>query len=279
MRSFVIFFLSFFFTIHLQLPLAYSEDTEDTGDEVLPTEQITESHWGVGIGSGWIHDYPGAAQGRTRFLVMPVYKGKYLTIDRQDGVKGNVISEGRFKFSVSFSFLFPTDSEDIPVRVGMPDLDWTLQLGPELLFYIVRKPRYTIFLRLPWRFVASTDFKERFKYQGWDFAPSIRSEISLGEGYGELGTRMELEYVSEQYSDYFYQVDPQYATPTRPAYNATAGFMEYILGVSYTYQDFFPWSFIVSSNVYILGDSANRNSPLHVKTRNYSILGAIIRYF
>ena len=67
---------------------------------------LTESHWGVGVGAGWINDYPGAAQGRERFLVVPTYKGKQFTIDRQEGIKGELLSQSRFKFSLSFSVFF-----------------------------------------------------------------------------------------------------------------------------------------------------------------------------
>ncbi|MBY0385507.1 MipA/OmpV family protein [bacterium] len=254
---------------------------ENDTEKVEETEltEITESHWGIGLATGWINDYPGAAQGRTRYIAVPTYKGKHITIDRQEGVKGDLVSQSRFKFSISFSFLFPTASVDIPVRTGMPDLDWTLQLGPELQIYLFRSRFHTMFIRLPFRFVASTDFSHRFESRDWNLAPSIRNAFQLGNGWGEIGTRLELDYASERFNDYFYQVEPQYATAQRPAYNARRGLMTTTVGINYSYYDLFPFIFFCGANLYFHGDSANSDSPLLVKNRNHSILGGMIWYF
>lgn len=262
-------------------PLAYGSDNskKEKTPASVQVDPDVDSQWGGAVGTGWIHDYPGAAQGRTRFLVMPVFKGKYLTVDRQDGVKSNIINRGNFEFSISFSFLFPTESNDIPIRAGMPDLDWTLQIGPEAVFYITRTQSHTMLLRLPLRFVASTDFSHRFDYQGWVFAPSLRSTIPIGEKYGEITTRLEIEYASEEYNDYFYEVAPQFATPERPAYDGVTGFLESIVGITYSYSDLFPWGFFISGNIYLLGESANKESPLHLRSTNHSVFGAVIYYF
>jgi outer membrane scaffolding protein for murein synthesis (MipA/OmpV family) len=268
----------------LLTPLIYAEPNDSLMDPVLDpnaeqASDVTESHWGIGFGFGWINDYPGAAQGRTRYLAVPTYKGKTITIDRQEGVRGDFISESRVKFSVSFSFLFPTDSRDIPVRSGMPDLDWTLQLGPELQIYIIRNDSHTMFLRLPFRFVASTDFDRRFESREWNFAPSLRNVFNLGKGYGELATRLELDYASEGFNDYFYEVTPQFATAQRPAFNAQQGLMNTTVGINYSYYDMYPWIFFIGGNLYFMGDAKNKGSALLVKNRNASFLAGIIRYF
>ncbi len=265
------------------LAQAEEETAPLTGDPLLvgpPSDAgAPQSHWGLGVGAGWINDYPGAAQGRRRFLAVPTYKGRTITIDRQEGIKGDLIAQSRFKFSVSFSFLFPTKSKDIPVRVGMPDLDWTLQLGPELQIYLIRTPEHTMFVRLPLRFVATTDFSHRFQSREWNFAPSLRNIFHLKKGYGEIATRLELDYASEGYNDLFYQVAAEYATPTRPYFNAQQGLMETTVGVNYSYYDLFPWTFFAGANLYFLGDAKNRESTLLAKTRNASILFGMIRYF
>jgi MipA family protein len=261
----------------LMASTAFAEVEE--APETSPPEDLTESHWGIGVATGWINDYPGAAQGRMRYLAIPTYKGKKFTIDRQEGVRGDLVSESRLKFSISFSFLFPTDSDDIPIRSGMPDLDWTLQLGPELQIYLHRSSFHTMFIRLPFRFVASTDFSHRFESREWNFAPSLRNLFYLGKGLGEIGTRLELDYASESFNDYFFQVDSQYQTPARRAYNAREGLMGTTVGINYSYYDFYPWIFFIGGNLYFHGDSANRDSPLLQKSRNHSILGGIIKYF
>jgi len=265
--------------IPVEIPL--EENAAELGkNDAEETSKIkTEAHWGVAFGTGWIQDYPGANQGRMRYLVMPTYKGKYITIDRQDGVKGELLDENMLKFSVSFMFLFPTRADDMPIRRGMPDLAWTFQLGPEMQLYLIRSYWHTMYVRIPFRFVATTDFRHEFEYRGWNLAPGIRNVFYLGPGLGEITTRLEFEYTSEAYADLFHQVDAKYAIPGRPAYNAQEGLMDYILGVSYSYYDLFPWSFFIGGNVYLMSDAKNRASPLLIRTRNFSVLGGIIYYF
>jgi hypothetical protein len=239
---------------------------------------IINSHWGIAAGTGWIQDYPGAGQGRMRYLVMPTFKGKFLTIDRQDGVKGELIDDNIFKFSMSFSFLFPTSSSKMPVREGMPSLDWVFQLGPELQIYLFRSNWHTMYLRLPVRFIATTDFRHDFQYRQWNFSPSIRNNFLLN-GWGEFMTRLEVDYASEAYNDLFYEVAPQYATAIRPAYDAKRGLLEWIMGFNYSYNESYPWGYSAAANVYFMQNSANRESPLLVKSTNYSILLSMVRYF
>jgi hypothetical protein len=257
----------------------------DPSEETKPkeTKEIkkvdTESHWGVAAGGAWIHDYPGADQGHMHYLVMPTYKGKYVTIDRQDGVKGELVNDNRVKFSMSFIFIFPADSDKVPIRHGMPDLNWTFQLGPEMQVYLMRSFSHTMYFRLPLRFIATTDFRHEFEYRDWNLAPGIRNVFYLGPGWGEITTRLDFDIASESYNDLFYQVDPRYATADRPAYNARGGLMEYIFGVNYSYYDSFPWTFFIGANGYVTSVSVNRDSPLLLKTFNYSIIGGVIRYF
>ena len=114
---------------------------------LLLTPQIgqSKSKWALGLGSGWIQDYPGAAQGRIRFLPFPVYRGSIFRIDRISGVSGDVYNDSRVDFSWNFIFQFPTASEDIPARIGMPDLDWVLSLGPQFKYYIQRGEHHKTF--------------------------------------------------------------------------------------------------------------------------------------
>lgn len=254
-------------------------------DDVAHQEQTKKPEgkdgpfFGVAFGTGWVQDYPGSESGRMRYLAIPTYKSKNLTIDQQDNVKGDLVERDRFQLSMSFIFLFPTQSNKIPIRQGMPDLDWTLQLGPELRIELFHHDFHTMYLRLPVRFVANTDFSSKFDYLDWNFAPSFRNIFDMGDKYGEIVTRLELEYASEGYSDLFYQVDQKYATPFRPAYNAKEGLLEYIVGVNYSYYNLFPWTVFAGANVYILNDARNRTSPLVRQKSNYSIFAGLIRYF
>lgn len=235
--------------------------------------------FGVAFGTGWVQDYPGSESGRMRYLAIPTYKSKSLTIDQQDNVKGDLLERERFQLSMSFIFLFPTDSDKIDIRQGMPDLDWTLQLGPEVRIELFHHAFHTMYLRLPLRFVATTDFSHRFDYLDWNFSPGLRNVFDLGDEYGEFVTRLEVDFASEKYNDMFFEVAPQYATANRPAFDAKEGMLEYIVGVNYSYYNMFPWTVFAGANAYLLHDSENRLSPLVRKKANYSIFAGLIRYF
>lgn len=253
-------------------------DDKATPDQTKRPDSKDGPFFGVTFGAGWTQDYPGSKDGRMRYLAIPAYKSKYFTIDRQDGVKGDLVERETFQFSVSFMFLFPTDSEKIPARFGMPDLGWTLQLGPEFRIELFHNNFHTMYLRLPLRFVANTDFHHRFDYLDYNFAPGFRNIFDFGK-YGEVTTRIEADIAAEKYSDLFYQVDPQFSTASRPAFDAKAGLMQYIAGINYSYYDFFPWTVFAGANVYLASDSKNKKSPLFFKETNFSVLTGFVRYF
>lgn len=256
-----------------ELPTLPPEEPQTT----IPTNN-DGPFWGVALGGGWIQDYPGAAQGRMRYLAIPTYKSKYLTIDRQDGVRGDLLERQRYQLSISFSFMFPTDSADIPARQGMPDLAWSFQMGPELRIELLHNSFHTMYLRLPWRFVVNTDFYSTFQYLDWNFAPGFRNIFNFGK-YGEITTRLEVDFAAESYNDLFYQVDTEYATAQRPYFDAKAGIMEYIVGANYAYYDFFPMTLFMGANAYLVHHSRNIDSPLIFKKTNYSFLGGVVYYF
>lgn len=270
------FFLGLSFATENPLP-----ETPPVIEEPAPSVTPTNNDgpfFGIAFGAGWIQDYPGAGQGRTRYLAIPTYKSRFLTIDRQDGVRGDLVEKNRYQLSISFSFMFPTSSENIPVRQGMPDLSWTFQAGPELRIELLDNTFHTMFLRLPLRFVINTDFYSKFRYLDWNFAPGFRNIFRFGP-YGELTTRLEMDIASEAFQDLLYQVDTEYATAQRPYFDAKGGLMEYIVGANYAYYNFFPWTIFVGANAYFMNNNRNIDSPLIVKKTNYSFLGGVVRYF
>lgn len=253
------------------------DDKATAGQKNRP-ESKDGPFFGVTLGTGWTQDYPASQDGRMRFLAIPAYKSKHFSIDRQDGVKGDLLERERFQFSVSFMFLFPTDTKDMPARAGMPDLGWTLQLGPEVRVELFHNHFHTMYLRLPLRFVANTDFRHHFDYLDYNFAPGFRNVFDLGK-WGELITRLEADIAAEKYNDLFYQVDTQYVTPARPYYDARAGLTQYIAGAQYSYYDFVPWTLFIGANFYWFNDARNRASPLFFREQNYSVFGGVVRYF
>jgi outer membrane protein len=237
-------------------------------------EERPRSKWGLGLAAGWINDYPGAAQGRMRFLPFPVYRGESVRLDRISGVTGDVYNDSRWDFTWNFIFQFPTDSELIPVRQGMPDLDTLLSLGPQLNYTIFRSLSQHFFFRFPLRLNSCTNFSDRMEFCGVVFNPGVR-HMMLFEKWGELTLRAELLANSSEYQQYFYQVDPEFVTPTRSAFHARAGFLGFIYGFFHTYP-FDGWELSTTVNIYDYSLAINRDSPLFLHKTNFAVFLAVV---
>jgi outer membrane scaffolding protein for murein synthesis (MipA/OmpV family) len=186
--------------------------------------------WEAGAGVAVISfpEYRGSDQRRTFVLPVPylVYRGEYLKADR-NSVRGQFLKNDRVELSVSVNGSIPVDSTDNAARKGMPDLDPTLELGPNLLLTILRKADRSleIGVRMPARTVIATDFSHTHNV-GWVFQPQINIDFRdtwLGEGWN-VGFAAGPLYADRRYHNYFYGVAPAFATPQRPAFNAAGGY-------------------------------------------------------
>ncbi|HEX9812647.1 MAG TPA: MipA/OmpV family protein [Burkholderiales bacterium] len=190
---------------------------------------------GLGLGAVAAPDYRGADQGRTYLLPIPyfVYYGKRVSVDRR-GVRGELFGSARASFNVSAS-LGPPSSSTNGARTGMPDLDPTIEIGPSLDIDLDdgadRNPSLT--LRLPLRTVIATDLSH-WHNVGWVFLPNIALHFkNTGPGGAwDLGVSTGPIFANKAYHDYYYTVRPEFATPTRPAFDAGAGYSGASVGVT-----------------------------------------------
>ena len=231
-------------------------------------EEEKGSKWALGFGTGWLNDYPGSAQGRFRFLPFPVVRGTLFRMDRISGVSGDVYNNSKVDFSWNFIFQFPTRSSQIPARRGMPDLHWVLSLGPQLKYFIFYQLKNRLFFRFPVRLNTCTDFSQNTHFCGITFNPGFRSVHKL-DTWGELTFRWEAFFHSVEYHRYFYEVKPQFQTPTRPAYLPQPGFLGFVYGLFHSLP-FEGWSFSSSLNIYDYSAGVNQQSPLFLHTTNYA---------
>lgn len=189
--------------------------------------------WEIGVGGGALRipDYRGAQNAHVYPypFAIPFYRGKYLRSDEQ-GVRGELFMSSRVKFDFSVDGNVPVKSGDVKARQGMPDLVPTFQIGPALnikLWHSLEEEK-SIIAFLPVRFVTAVDFPQ-LHHIGYTVSPqlSYHQKVDFLGGKWRVGLTGGLEFGSEAFHDYYYQVDPQYATPSRPAYNAKAGFAGY----------------------------------------------------
>lgn len=185
-----------------------------------------QPRWEVGLGVAGLSlpDYRGSDEQRGYLLPLPYvkYRGESLQIDRE-GARGKLFSSDRVRLELSASAGPPARSDDNEARRGMPDIDPTIEMGPVLEIILSRDDARdrSWSIHLPWRAVVATDLAH-YEGIGWVFAPSLNYEMRRG-GW-DLGAAVGPLYASEKYHDYFYEVTPDFASATRPAYDAAGGY-------------------------------------------------------
>ncbi len=197
-----------------------------------------EWEFGLGATGFTFPDYRGSDERRNFVLPFPylIYRGDILRVDRQ-GVRGVFFESDRVELDFSASGTPPVDSDKNRAREGMPDLDPTLEIGPRLNFTLLRdsgRDRALTF-RLPVRAVIASDFSH-VQATGVVAYPNLTYDTRprFFEGRWRLGLQAGLLYATRRYHRYFYQVDPEFATPERPAYSATGGYSGATLAASLT---------------------------------------------
>ncbi len=193
----------------------------------VSTPAAQEPLWeiGGGIGVASIPDYRGSDERHTYVLPIPyfVYRGDRFKVDR-GGVRSDLVQTDGAVLDISVNLGPPAKSDKNQARAGMPDLDPVIEAGPSVqwLLYANQNRDRKLALLLPMHAVMTT----RFEYIGWLFSPRLNVDfLNLGPGSGwDLGAAVGPLYASEKYHDYYYEVRQEFATPTRPVYEARAGY-------------------------------------------------------
>ena len=226
--------------------------------------------WEAGIGLAVIDfpDYPGADERTTYALPLPyiAYRGDKLKVGRE-GIRGLFFESDKVELDFSGNASIPVKSTHNQARQGMPDLDPTFQFGPTLNFTLQRREQSKLQIRLPIRGVIATDFTHA-QGAGFVFEPQLvldLNKLALASGW-RFGIAAGPLFADRRYNAYYYSVDPQFATPQRPAYQAPAGFAgtQVLLSTSRRYRD---WWFGAFVRYQSLNGAVFRDSPL-VKQRD-----------
>ncbi len=238
------------------------------GDLPAADKPLWEAGMGMAVLS--IPDYRGSDEQRSHVLPLPylIYRGEVVKVDRE-GVHGRLFGTDRVKLELSLGAGPPVKSDDNEARRDMPDIDPTLEAGPELRIELdasgTRDRLLT--LRLPVRAAIATDLSH-WRYIGWVFTPHLNYDaLRLGAGWN-LGVAVGPLYASERNHDYYYEVAPQYAAATRPAYDARGGYSGSRLTVAISRR--FPRYWIGAFARYdTLSNAVFEDSPLVRKKRSF----------
>lgn len=238
-------------------------------------ETVGLPRWEVGISTVGLYapDYRGADQMRTRGLVLPyvIYRGEVLRADR-DGLRAEFLRSDRIEFNFSGGLGLPVNADRNLARRGMPEIDWVLEFGPAMNVKLATSDdgRHDLQLRLPVRAAFALD--GGVDYVGTLFAPNLRATFRRVAWAG--GTQLRVStgpvFATADYHRFYYGVEPQYATATRPAFAPKAGYSGWDLSASAA-RIVGNWRLFAFSGLDLIDGARFENSPLIRRQRTWSV--------
>jgi outer membrane protein len=210
-----------------------------------PGRAADEPLWEVGLGVGALgyDDYRGANSSHVYPVPVPylLYNGTFLKTDR-DGVHARLFNQDWVELKLSFNATTPVGNDR--TRSGMPELRPTVEGGISLDFHL-------------WQSDAPPEAI------GWTFSPGFALDLLDHVGYDawKLGFFSGPLFANRRYNSYFYSVQVQYATPSRPEYQASGGYAgtEFLTALSKRFPRYWVGAFMRYDS---LSGAAFEDSPL-----------------
>lgn len=232
--------------------------------------QLKQPLWEAGIIGGVVSTpaYPGSRDRSSRALASPilVYRGKIFRSD-ESGIGAQLVRKDRVQFDIGFAASLPAKSDDVTARAGMPSLGTLVEFGPRLKYTLARLGEESkVRLDLPLRRVL--EVRSGVRGQGWTFEPKLVVEMRDPGKAWNFDVYVGLVAGDRKISGYLYDVAPQFATATRPAYRAESGLMLVRTGASASRkinQDLRLYGFVRLDNY---SRAANADSPLMVDKKS-----------
>ncbi|WP_394175103.1 MipA/OmpV family protein [Thalassotalea litorea] len=234
--------------------------------------------WEAGLFAAYFSNalYPASADSQQKLLPVPffIYRGEHLRIGDDAIVRAVAVEKERIKVDLSMAGAFNSSSSDSPVRAGMPDLDFLFEIGPQVSLRMNDSKDSEMWLNLQLRSVFSTDFGgfDHIDHRGYVFEPEISWE-SEHFGYQNLTFYVSAAplFATEKTHDYFYQVAPEFATGSRPEYDASSGYLGSKFAASLKYEYDQDLTVFAGARLGLWRGSANSDSPLYQEPVTYGI--------
>ncbi len=248
-----------------------------------PPEPVPERSYswdaGLGMASLSFPAYRGSSVRENLALPIPIvsFTSEKFSLGR-GGAKVDVYDTRLVHFNLSAAGSLPVNSDDVPLRSGMPDLNSSIELGPVLIVTIPCWKGWTCLQETQARGVIASDFKQ-VETIGWTLHPRIsvrRNAPSTDIHRHEFEFTAGPVYATRRYHEYFYSVAPEYATAERPAYQARSGFSGWRFSLTHVYEfgNFGIYSYASYDN---MRDTAFVDSPL-LETKDYILGGVMMRW-
>lgn len=243
--------------------------------------EVERPLWEVGAGLAALSfpAYRGSDQRHEFAMPVPYfnYNGKFIKADRH-GVRGQLFDSEWVDLTLSAAASPPASSKKIIARQGMPDLQATVELGPQvdvMLWHSDNRSR-SLKLLLPWR--AGFTLEKNTQHTGWVFHPKLNLDIAQLPALPawNVGLLAGPVFADQRQHHHFYGVASQYATAERPQYTASAGYggMQYLASLSRRYDKHWVGAFVRFDQ---LNGARFADSPL-VRTKDYWSAGIAVSW-
>lgn len=237
--------------------------------------------WEAGAGVGVLSLPAWRGADETRNYVLPVpyftYHGRFLRADRH-GIRGVLFDSDRIDLGISLAASPPVGSDRSGARAGMPDLDATAEIGPQLDLILWRSDSHARSLKLILPLRSAFTLSGSPRQEGWVFSPALNLDITDMAGLPgwNLGLRSGPLFASRRQHAYFYEVTPAQATATRPAYAADGGYSgsQFLVSLSKRYPGYWVGGY---ARYDALQGAAFENSPL-VSRSHYLAAGVAVAW-
>jgi len=197
------------------------------GDPAAPAGLSEKPLWELGLGVAGVRfpDYRGSDESNFFALPLPyiAYRGTLLRAD-SDGARAILFAGKRVTIDVSVSASVPTRSKNNDARQDMPDLAGTFEIGPNVNVELWESAdkRMKVEFRMPLRQAITLERHPRSA--GLTLSPNVNLDLREFIGGWKLGMLIGPLFGNRRQHQYFYGVAPEFATPTRPAYDAPGGY-------------------------------------------------------
>ena len=227
----------------------------------------------IGLTGLQVPHYRGSDSAHNYLIPTPIfiYRGEHFKVN-ESGVKGLLFTSDKVKLDISLAMSLPASSDSEDARAGMPKLEPTLEVGPSLItqLWLADNKQSDISLHLPLRMAFSFDDLD-VEDQGLILSPYLRWRQKRNQW--TTGVSLGVSYADAHYHNYYYEVDPTYATPTRPAYQSSGGYSGTRLTLSVSKH--FKKSWIAAFARYeTLDSTVFEDSPL-VERDEYLLFGLV----
>lgn len=228
--------------------------------------------WGIGVGYAALPGYIGSNFSDEYIFPFPIfyYRGQTWKVSRRS-IDAVFFESERMELKLSMNGAPPVDSFDNPARLGMEDLDATLEIGPS---FLLRHPMgdNEFELEIPLRSVLATDGgylgdkgfvfnpKVRWRHQKSNGSLMIRSSVTLATVWG-----------TDRFFDYYYGVDDEEATGFRSSYQPGKGFGGYYISTGTTFY-YDRWRVGIYIRYHDIKDATFNESPL-VERNSSTLMG------